>query len=421
MVPAFRRLGLGIVSWLAFLLTAGSSGLAAHAERPISYTHYPFDSGPPFTMLDMFLTWTEAPAEGAVFAATQFFFEDGQGGYIGLQVVGSTRTAIFSIWDIEAGSASPLAGCDRFGGEGEGARCLIEYPWLEGREYRLRVAHCDSDTSGETWCASLLDPTSGVEVTIGSIHLATRDRRAGYGRLARYSATFLEYFGGPDACDGHPFSDTQWRGPYGDGSVLARSADPDYTTCRNSEVSSVGRPSVRHENAGDTVRRTPAAVALWACSDGLDEDGDDELDFPEEEGCNRPGDYSERPDCMDGFDNDADGLVDFGADPDCGSGGSATEAPDRDRDGVVDTNDNCVAESNSDQRDSDRDDYGNACDADLDNDGVVNFSDLARLRAVFFSGDRHADLDGDGAVNFSDLARLKKSFFRTPGPSGRRP
>lgn len=94
---------------------------------------------------------------------------------------------------------------------------------------------------------------------------------------------------------------------------------------------------------------------------------------------------------------------------------------DADGDGVADRADRCVLAPDAAQRDSDGDDYGNACDADLDGDGRVGFADLARLRDAFFSDDADADLDGDGRVNAADLARFRALFGAPPGPSGRRP
>ena len=103
---------------------------------------------------------------------------------------------------------------------------------------------------------------------------------------------------------------------------------------------------------------------------------------------------------------------------------------DRDRDGVGDACDDCIADANGPlapdaggkwQRDTDGDGYGNVCDADLDGDRIVNFRDLARMKAVFFRTDPNADLDGDGIVNFRDLARMKARFFRAPGPSALAP
>ena len=94
---------------------------------------------------------------------------------------------------------------------------------------------------------------------------------------------------------------------------------------------------------------------------------------------------------------------------------------DIDADGVADVLDNCTTLANPDQRDSNGDGYGNACDPDLNNDGVVNFVDLARMKLVFFTTDADADLNGDGIVNFTDLARMKSLFFKPPGPSALAP
>ena len=70
------------------------------------------------------------------------------------------------------------------------------------------------------------------------------------------------------------------------------------------------------------------------------------------------------------------------------------------------------------ERDTDGDGIGNLCDADLDNDCNVNFTDLGAMKAVFFGNDPNADLNGDGSVNFSDLGILKGALFSAPGPSG---
>jgi len=96
---------------------------------------------------------------------------------------------------------------------------------------------------------------------------------------------------------------------------------------------------------------------------------------------------------------------------------AAAGVVDTDGDGVPDSQDNCQTVSNPDQRDTNADGFGNACDPDLNNDGIVNFADLAMMRSKFFSGDGDADLNGDGVVNFADLARLKSFFFKPPGPS----
>lgn len=91
---------------------------------------------------------------------------------------------------------------------------------------------------------------------------------------------------------------------------------------------------------------------------------------------------------------------------------------DPDGDEVPSEVDNCTTVANPDQRDTDGDGYGNACDADLNNDGRVNFADLSIFRSRFGTSNRDADLDGNGVVNFSDLARFTSLFGRAPGPSG---
>lgn len=91
---------------------------------------------------------------------------------------------------------------------------------------------------------------------------------------------------------------------------------------------------------------------------------------------------------------------------------------DSDGDGVSNDADNCTLVSNADQRDTDGDGVGNLCDADLDNDCIVNFVDLGSLKAVFFGSNPNADFDGNGVVDFADLGIMKAGFFQPPGPSG---
>jgi len=99
---------------------------------------------------------------------------------------------------------------------------------------------------------------------------------------------------------------------------------------------------------------------------------------------------------------------------------------DTDADGIMDHEDNCIEVANGPdipdaggniQLDVDGDGYGNICDPDFDNSGVVNAADLAYMKINFFGTDALADLNGNGVVNAADLAILKTMFFKPPGPS----
>ena len=52
---------------------------------------------------------------------------------------------------------------------------------------------------------------------------------------------------------------------------------------------------------------------------------------------------------------------------------SGAEVYDTDDDGIPTTLDNCTLVANADQRDTNGDGYGNVCDPDLNNDGIVNY------------------------------------------------
>lgn len=91
---------------------------------------------------------------------------------------------------------------------------------------------------------------------------------------------------------------------------------------------------------------------------------------------------------------------------------------DTDGDGISDSADNCTLVANADQTDGDADGIGNACDADFNNDCIVNVIDLGILRTVFFTNDAEADLNNDGVVNVIDLGIFRTLFFGVPGPSG---
>jgi len=103
-----------------------------------------------------------------------------------------------------------------------------------------------------------------------------------------------------------------------------------------------------------------------------------------------------------GVDYDGDGIFDDGD-------GSGNAGDNRCTGGNANScDDNYYLSSNAGQPDKDNDGYGNVCDCDLDNDGVVGFNDYSILGNAWGSNSTtsnwnpDADFDSDGVVGFHD-------------------
>ena len=122
-------------------------------------------------------------------------------------------------------------------------------------------------------------------------------------------------------------------------------------------------------------------------------------------------------------------------DPLMGMARPVTARPtDQDGDGIPDARDNCPEIPNPDQRDTDGDGIGNACDPDFDEDGLVTTSwgvispaaaagDLERLALAVRNGIHNPDYDlnGDGKVDALDIGIAELWLFLPPGPGRPQP
>ncbi len=149
-----------------------------------------------------------------------------------------------------------------------------------------------------------------------------------------------------------------------------------------------------------------AILSPTACNDGLDEDGDGLVDFPDDPHCTSLGDRSEGPDCSDGLDNDGDGPADSPDDPGCTDGSDLTEMADcsdgldNDGDGAVDHPADAGCRIATSPREAP------ACDDGVDNDGdgAIDLADSGCVDPSDTSErldcDDGIDNDGDGLVDF---------------------
>jgi arylsulfatase A-like enzyme len=97
------------------------------------------------------------------------------------------------------------------------------------------------------------------------------------------------------------------------------------------------------------------------------------------------------------------------------------QAADADGDGLDDAADNCSQTQNTSQCDTDKDGYGNHCDADFDEDFDVDAGDFAIFNADTLTGGdggTGTDLNCDGYVDASDFPSFNSAFISgaPPGP-----
>jgi hypothetical protein len=97
-------------------------------------------------------------------------------------------------------------------------------------------------------------------------------------------------------------------------------------------------------------------------------------------------------------------------------------AQDADADGVIDSRDNCLVIANPDQRDTNLDGFGNLCDPDFNQDGLITFFDTGTILGAWATTvpptSADVDLDGDDIVGMPEIIVHLNYLGLPPGPSG---
>jgi hypothetical protein len=106
-------------------------------------------------------------------------------------------------------------------------------------------------------------------------------------------------------------------------------------------------------------------------------------------------------------------------------GANAGSITDTDGDGVPDSYDNCSTDANGPmggactaQQDADLDGYGDFCDQDTNNDGLVGINDVTATVGALGSGTQLYDYNCDGLVGVNDVTKAVGALNGPPGPSG---
>lgn len=225
-------------------------------------------TGPPGTYVEIFwerdqnynfdvdIEITDSPEQNAhvLFWAHQFGFINGNGGYIGLQVVGSQKKAVFSIWDAISGDPGHMI--DEGGSVWS---IVVDYDWELGQKYRLRIWELEEDQNGdEWWMGSVYDYATGTDFIIGKILVP-----ASWGWLTSYSITWTEYAGYSNYdSENVPYTRAVFSGHYARHAVENRGPDKlraSYGSLpsSNSDVDYFGGTTYALEAGDNVVRDTP--------------------------------------------------------------------------------------------------------------------------------------------------------------------
>ena len=194
---------------VALALAASAVPRSLAANGPGSYAHYTWPKDAPTTATGMTQRhiWFTMPNAtethgNAVFTSTQFWWEAaGVGGYMGTQAWRQadgtmTHRALFSCWDasppvITGWVAGAPGFCERFGGEGVGSHCIIEFTLEQGVAYDVTVSLAGHNASGAMWAGTITNNATGATTPIGTLFYPNYDATfVGYGAMKLEAADF---------------------------------------------------------------------------------------------------------------------------------------------------------------------------------------------------------------------------------------
>lgn len=213
-----RKRSMVLVAVLALIAAVLPSTPAYAAIRPVGPYSWWQGLNAGYWNLDQRLTIKKHTPSSTLFWAHQIGFVGmSEGGYLGLQVYGSTKLALFSIW---GATASRGAECGPFFEGGAGHSCRITgYNWSINRAYRLRVWALETEGTGRWWGAWAQDTTTGVDRHVGAVFVP-------FTTLLDSRVSWIEYFGGDlPSCDAVPVAKALWEFPTANnGAVRSSSA-----------------------------------------------------------------------------------------------------------------------------------------------------------------------------------------------------
>ena len=242
--------------------------IPSFAANYTPYTRFTFPAGT-YSDMTMYTKWMTVPTGSAIYAAYDFYFQTGANAYTGTQIYSTgEKKAIFSIWDTDGMPQTSLphdSWCKRFDHEGLGSQCIIDYPWVANREYKIDIRRGTVSATSVVWEGYITDTVTGIQTKIGSHELKNVSPHQGFGFITSNPLTFHEYWlQGPEPCSTHPYSKIQWRGPYtNQGQLLAARASTFYNDCVETNTTSPMKGTTIVEVGPGTVKTNPNLTVLW--------------------------------------------------------------------------------------------------------------------------------------------------------------